>query len=159
MIFVTVGYQMPFDRMIGAVDRWASTHPDAEVFAQIGPTDHRPANLPYTEFMDPAEFVQRVRDSSVLVAHAGMGSILTALQYGKPIVVMPRRGDLQETRNDHQLATARKLADRPGIEVAMDEAELGKALDRLQDLDAAPVLSDTASPELIGYLKNFIAGR
>ena len=158
MIFVTVGYQMSFDRMIRAVDAWAAAHPDAEIFAQIGSTDHRPSHLPCTEFMDPAEFVQRVRDSSVLVAHAGMGSILTALQYGKPIVVMPRRGDLQETRNDHQLATARKLADRPGIEVAMDETELAQALDRLQDLDAAPVLPSTASPELIEHLRNFIAG-
>lgn len=159
MIFVTVGYQMSFDRMISAVDEWAAAHPEAEVFAQIGPTEQKPRHLPYTEFMDPAEFVQRVRDSTVLVAHAGMGSILTALQYGKPIVVMPRRGDMQETRNDHQLATARKLADRPGIEVAMDEGGLAGALDRLQDLDAAPVLPATASPELIEHLKGFIAGR
>ena len=159
MIFVTVGYQMPFDRLITAVDSWAADHPEAELFAQIGPTDHRPDHVPFTEFMDPAEFVQRVRDASVLVAHAGMGSILTALQYGKPIVVMPRRGDLQETRNDHQLATSRKLADRPGIEVAMDEVELAQALDRLQELDAAPVLPSTASPELISHLKEFIAGR
>lgn len=158
MIFVTVGYQMSFDRMIEAVDAWAADHPDADVFAQIGPTDHRPSHLPFTEFMDPAEFVQRVRESTVLVAHAGMGSILTALQYGKPIVVMPRRGDLQETRNDHQLATARKLADRPGIEVAMDETELARALDRLQNLEAAPTLPSTASPELIAHLKDFIAG-
>ncbi|MBC01888.1 MAG: glycosyl transferase family 28 [Phycisphaerae bacterium] len=158
MIFVTVGYQMSFDRMIEAVDAWAADHPDADVFAQIGPTDHRPGHLPFTEFMDPAEFVQRVRESTVLVAHAGMGSILTALQYGKPIVVMPRRGDLQETRNDHQLATARKLADRPGIEVAMDETELARALDRLQNLEAAPTLPSTASPELIAHLKDFIAG-
>lgn len=158
MIFVTVGYQMPFDRMVESIDRWAGRHPDAAIFAQIGPTEFRPSNLPFTDFMDPADFVQRVESASVLVAHAGMGSILTALQYGKPIVIFPRRGDLQETRNDHQVATARKLAGRPGIEVAMDETELGAALDRLSDLEQPPALSSTASPELVEHLRSFIAG-
>ena len=41
MIFVTVGYQMPFDRMVESIDRWAGRHPDAAIFAQIGPTEFR----------------------------------------------------------------------------------------------------------------------
>ena len=158
MIFVTVGYQMSFDRMVRAIDRWAADHPSAELFAQIGPAEYRPEHLEFTEFMDPAEFTRRVENASVLVAHAGMGSILTAHQYGKPIVVFPRRGDLQETRNDHQLATARKLADRPGIHVAMDESELGPILDRLSELEEIPPIASEASPELITHLRNFIAG-
>ena len=158
MIFVTVGYQMAFDRLIAAVDTWASAHPDAEVFAQIGPTEARPRHLSFTEFMDPEEFTRRVETASVLVAHAGMGSILTALQHGKPIVVMPRRGDLQETRNDHQLATARRLEGRPGLEVAMDEAALAAALDRLSGLPAPPRIPSSAQPELIGFIRGFIAG-
>ena len=35
MIFATVGTQLPFDRLIAAVDRWAGTRPGREVFAQI----------------------------------------------------------------------------------------------------------------------------
>ena len=35
MIFVTVGYQMAFDRLIEAVDEWAGAHPDAELFAYM----------------------------------------------------------------------------------------------------------------------------
>ena len=158
MIFVTVGYQMAFDRLISAVDAWAGGHPDAEVFAQIGPTDARPRHMLFTEFLDPEEFTLRIKEASVLVAHAGMGSILTALQHGKPIVVMPRRGDLQETRNDHQLATARKLHGRPGLEVAMDESALADALDRLGGLSAPPPITPSAQPELLDFLRGFVAG-
>jgi len=58
-----------------------------------------------------------------------MGTIITALELDKPILVMPRRGDLGETRNDHQLATARRLHALGLIEVALDEAELRSRLD------------------------------
>lgn len=156
MIFVTVGYQMSFDRLIEAVDQWAGAHPDAELFAQIGPSELEPANMPYTEFMEPSEFKERVETCSVLVAHAGMGSILTALQYGKPILVMPRHAARNETRNDHQIATSKQLATRPGIEVAMDESEIAKKLDHLANLERPPKISTTASPELIERLKRFV---
>lgn len=156
MIFVTVGYQMAFDRMIEAVDAWAGSNPDAAIFAQIGPSDLQPRNMPYTEFMEPSEFKRRVEDCSVLVAHAGMGSILTALQYGKPILVMPRHAAKNETRNDHQIATSTRLASRPGIEVAMDESEIGRKLDHLARLETPPKISSNASPELLERLARFV---
>ena len=159
MIFVTVGYQMAFDRLIVAIDDWAGEHPDAEIHAQIGPTDLQPRNLPWTDFMDPGEFERRARECSVMVAHAGMGSILTALEHGKPIVVMPRRGGLGETRNDHQMATARKFADRAGIHVAFDEAELLVALNRLEALGGSTATPSVASPQLLDHLKAFIHGK
>ncbi|MDG2022417.1 MAG: glycosyltransferase [Phycisphaerales bacterium] len=158
MIFVTVGYQMAFDRLVDAVDQWAAEHPDAEMFAQIGPSELRPKNMPFTAFMEPVEFTRRVEACSVLVAHAGMGSILTALQFGKPILVMPRHAARGETRNDHQIATSRRLGERPGIDVAMDETEIADKLDRLASLEAPPKISNVASPELIARLRGFVAG-
>lgn len=157
MIFVTVGYQMAFDRLILAVDQWKALHPDARAFAQVGPSGVQPSHLEHTDFTEPQEFTGLVRGASVIVAHAGMGSILTALQHGKPIVVMPRRAALRETRNDHQVATAERLRDRPGIHVAMDESELGPILDRLSELEEIPPISSEASPELIAHVRRFIA--
>lgn len=156
MIFVTVGYQMPFDRLVSAVDRWAGRNPQAEIFAQIGPSELRPAHLEYAAFMEPEEFKRCVENSNVLVAHAGMGSILTALQYGKPILVMPRHAARSETRNDHQLATARHLSNHPGIEVAADELELLEKLESLSRIDLPSRIASTASPELIDRLRRFI---
>jgi UDP-N-acetylglucosamine transferase subunit ALG13 len=158
MIFFTVGYQMSFDRMTKTVDEWAGRNPCEDIFAQIGPTSYLPRHVNYTTFMRPNDFVKQVQGASVVVAHAGMGSILTALRYGKPILVMPRRGDLRETRNDHQIATSRKMLGRPGIEVAMDEESLVQGLDRLQEMTSGPTLSADASPELIADLKRFISG-
>ena len=105
MIFVTVGAQMPFDRLVKAVDQWAASQGRGDV-AQIGSTDYRPSAIQWTRFLDPEKFKHRFETAKVVVAHAGTGSIITALQLGKPILVMPRRANLRETRNDHQVATA-----------------------------------------------------
>ena len=109
MIFVTVGSDIPFDRIIHAVDRWACARDRQDVFAQIGRGGWQPQFISFAEMLEPAEFRERLTASRIIVGHAGMGTILSALQYSKPILVMPRRGSLGETRNDHQMATARQL--------------------------------------------------
>ncbi|MCH7961053.1 MAG: hypothetical protein IIC49_01830 [Planctomycetes bacterium] len=156
MIFVTVGAQMPFDRMVRCVDEWATKQGRRDVVAQIGPTRWRPRSIEWTEFLSPTQFLEHVKRANVIIAHAGMGSILTALQFGKPIVIMPRRGDLAETRNDHQLATAARFEGKPGVFVAQDETELSGMLDRLDSLVAGEPISEYASPELLNAIKAFI---
>ena len=156
MILVTVGAQMPFDRMVKAVDAWAGARRRQDVFAQIGETDYRPMNVEWTPFIEPQDFRQRVAQSNVLVAHAGMGSILTALEAGKAILVMPRRGDLRETRNDHQIATARRFLELGKVAVAFDENELASKLDELDRLAGAGRIGPHASERLINTLRTFI---
>lgn len=159
MIFLTVGSQMPFDRLVQAVDHWAGARGSAtDVVAQIGQSDFRPAHLRHCMTMSPAEFRRACRSADFLVAHAGMGSVLTALDLGKPLVVMPRRGDLKETRNDHQLATARWLQSRPGIRVAWTETDLASVLDELcVDGGAECPSPGAADPRLIDVLHGFIS--
>ena len=157
MIFVTVGTQLAFDRMVRVIDEWAgSTTPAPEVFAQIGPSELVPQHIEHKAFIEPSEFVERARAAEAIVAHAGMGSILTALTYGKPIVIMPRRADLGEQRNDHQLSTAARFKGRPGVFVANDETELPAILDSLNDLHAAEPIPPFASPSLIKTIRDFI---
>lgn len=153
MIFVTVGAQMAFDRLVAAVDDWAGRTPGADVFAQIGPSELQPKHVRWERFLDPAAFRERVLACDAIVAHAGMGSILTALEHGKPILVMPRRGDLQETRNDHQVATAARFREMGRVAVADDAKELAPWLDRIKDLRAAERISSHASPQLLDALR------
>ena len=94
----------------------------------------------------------------MIVAHAGMGSILTALEYGKPILVMPRRGDLRETRNDHQIATAKRFRELGKVAVAFDEVELARELDRLDELKPTERIGQFASESLLATVSAFVRG-
>ena len=154
-----MGGQLPFARLIDAVDRWAGAAGRTDVFAQVGDTEAVPSHIESARFLDPAAFRQRFDAATVVISHAGMGTILSALEAGKPILVVPRRASLGEHRNEHQLATVRHLQGRPGITVAMDEAELSARLERideLRELQAAERLRPSASPELLSALRSFV---
>lgn len=162
MIFVTVGSQMPFPRLVQAVDEWARLNPAVEVLAQVGnDTSFRPLALQAFESVTPDRYAELVQACELVIAHAGMGSVLTALEHGKPMILMPRRGALQETRNDHQVATLRWLERKPGIYPAEDETELKAALDvwRSRGMAPPPLAAGQRSDSLhslIGALRSFI---
>jgi len=137
MLFLTTGTHEPFDRLVKAIDDWAYRRSDVEVFGQIAVRDGRtylPRNFPWVRSLTAIEYRQQVEKSYLLVAHAGMGSIIAAMTACRPIVLLPRRGHLNETRNDHQFATAMKLRSKRGIHVAMDETELHQKLDEAWQL-------------------------
>ena len=156
MIFVTVGAQMPFDRLVHAVDAWACERGRTDVFAQIGESDTPPGHIEWARFLSPPEFASRVREADLIVAHAGTGSIISALRAGKPIVVLPRHSSLKETRNDHQIATAERFASTEGVYSAMDLDELTERLDESDGYAGGGGISTEASPELIDAVSGFL---
>jgi UDP-N-acetylglucosamine transferase subunit ALG13 len=156
MIFVTVGSDIPFDRLIKAVDRWACAKNRHDIFAQIGTGGWQPQFVSFATLLEPPEFNECLASAQVVVGHAGMGTILSALQNSKPILVMPRRGYLGETRNDHQMATARCLLEGGRVNVAFDEEELYHHLDLLQDLEPMDKIAPFANLELTSKIHAFI---
>lgn len=157
MILVTVGTQLPFDRLIEAVDKWAAKHAGADIVAQIGPEPgFVPVNMVSRRLIDPAKFAQLFENADIVIAHAGIGTILAALEHAKPIVVMPRRVQFGEQRTDHQLATAKRFADMGLINVAHDEHELAEILSNLQVLASQGSVAQFASGEIIDHIRGFL---
>lgn len=144
MILVTVGMQLGFDRLIEAMDRIAPTL-GMEVIAQTGKGTYCPRNMEARASIPPAEFEALVERSRLIVSHAGIGTVLTAQRFAKPILLFPRRLEHGEHRNDHQVATVRHLQGRSGLLIAMDETELEAKIAQGLAMDTArPVLSPTA---------------
>jgi UDP-N-acetylglucosamine transferase subunit ALG13 len=156
MIFVTVGSELQFDRLVRVVDEWAGANGRTDVFAQIGETDWQPAHITWSKFLQPHEFARRFAEADIIIAHAGMGTILSAFQAEKPILVMPRLAALRETRNDHQVATARRLLELTKINVAFDEKALKDMLARLDGLKRPDKIGSHASSGLLTALHDFI---
>lgn len=155
-IFVVVGTQEPFDRMIRAIDKWAGDNPGNEIFAQISHAGYLPVNMGYTDFITPDIFDQRFSEADLIVSHAGMGTIISALRNSKPIVVMPRLAQYHEHRNDHQLATAKSFEKLGYVNAAYTDTELFSFLSNAASLSAAPPIGSSASPALLSILKQFV---
>ena len=128
MIFLTVGEQLAFDRLVQAVDTWSRVS-EHNVFAQIGNAQYRPKQIEYINFVTQKEFLEKIERAELIISHAGMGTIITALDFNKRILVMPRDSSLGEHRNDHQIKTALKFSELGLVDVAYDEKELIQKLD------------------------------
>ena len=87
-------------------------------------------NLRLAGMLPRAEFDALLAASRLVVAHAGIGTVLSARAHRRPIVLLPRRAALGEHRSDHQMATARRLEGRPGISVAWSEGDLRALVSR-----------------------------
>lgn len=160
VILVAVGTQFPFDRLVETVDRWAATSGTSDVVAQIGPSSYVPSAIQAHAFLPPKAFQALLEQADLVIAHCGMGSILSALSHGKPIVVMPRSAAKGEHRNDHQYATAQRFSDQPGVTVVWDETDLRNCLERIgnhgpDDPDFSPIPSK-APRQLSDRLRAFL---
>ena len=155
MIFVTTGTQLPFPRLIRAMDAIAAELPEA-VVAQIGPDNASYAHVEIANSLSPAEFEDHFTRARVVVAHAGIGTILSARRIGKPLILVPRRYDMGEHRNDHQLATAKEVEGRPGLYIAWETEALAPLL-QSTDLVPADDTPGTAYDQITSFLKTHIA--
>ncbi len=154
MIFVTIGTQAPFDRFIKIIDEVAPQL-DEEIVAQVYQLGFEPKNIKTINFLAPDEFNDLFMKARLIVSHAGMGTILSALQQHKPIIIFPRIAALGEHRNEHQLATAEKFKELGSVYVAMNEEELKDFLLR-RDLKPLAEIGDYASQSLINSIEEFI---
>lgn len=157
MIFVTVGGQVPFDRMVRAVDEWAGRAARDDVLAQICGNGTKPQHIRSTGIVTPKQFNDYFDRAEVVISHAGMGTIVRALELQKPLLVMPRKASLGEHRNDHQLATAARLRELVGLTVAQDEHELEQWLDRLHEVRPPGRTCPGTLDSLTTAIRDFIA--
>jgi UDP-N-acetylglucosamine transferase subunit ALG13 len=149
MILVTVGTQIPFDRLITLVDDWVSkSGTKQDVVAQIGSSEYTSKNMTIFQSVEPEQFEKYISDCDFIISHAGMGSILTALRVKKPIVIFPRKAALGEHRNDHQSATVISFANTDGVYVVHDKEELFDLLSNSSSLGGG-VLKDSDNYKLL----------
>lgn len=155
MILVTVGTQLGFDRLIGIMDDIAP-HLPTPVVAQIGAGSFVPHNMQYHRMLEPGRFIELVENARVIVGHAGIGTVLAAEKYRKPLIVFPRSAGLGEHRNDHQHATASALTKRQGVCVATDREELEQALRRGLRSELPLPVGPNPGPGLLAAVARFV---
>jgi beta-1,4-N-acetylglucosaminyltransferase len=138
MILVTVGTHTDgFARLVREMDRIAFQL-DEEVVMQIGSTPYHPQAARWFEYATQREMEDLTRRARVIVSHAGSGSILTALAYRKPLIVMPRRQKYGEHLDDHQLEIAGALLEAGMLLVAYEVEELSDRLTQAANFVPAP---------------------
>jgi UDP-N-acetylglucosamine transferase subunit ALG13 len=159
MIFVTIGTQEPFDRLIETMDR-ISLKIGIEVIAQVSTRSKlKVKNMKTLDFISPTDFDTLFSEAELIIAHAGMGTIISALVNQKPLIVLAREKKLMEHRSDHQIATAKYLEELGYLNVARDVEELeSKILSFINNnqINNTPIIGNYATNSLINSIRKDI---
>jgi UDP-N-acetylglucosamine transferase subunit ALG13 len=157
VIFVTVGTQLPFERLVAAVDAWSSQRvPRFDVLAQVGSGSTAYRNIRCVRSLDSQQYAGAIAAAELIVAHAGTGSILTALGRGVPTIVMPRDNLRGEHRDDHQMQTARQLAKMGLVSVAWSEIDLPDLIEVALTQAREGAALRQRSTELVDYIRSYL---
>ncbi|QIO24113.1 glycosyltransferase [Haloarcula sp. JP-L23] len=153
MMFATVGTRPDgFDRLIRQIDSIAVDF-DEPIRAQIGAGEYVPEDIDWFRFTSEEEIHELYRTATVVIAHAGAGTLLTALSYGKPIVVLPRREQHGDHNDDHQTELANALSERAEVFVVHETSELRRAM---RDARSISVESGSENNSLVRFLNDYI---
>ncbi len=149
---------MAFDRLVRTMDEWAAANPQTPVEIQIGKGAYEPRHARWVRKLALPDYQARVAACDLFVAHCGMGSIISAIEAGKPILMLPRLEALGEHNTDHQLATAKHVGARPGLHIAADADDLKmRASALLADAGSAPApIARFADPAFTDRIRAFI---
>ncbi len=143
MIFLTVGTQFPFDRLVRAVDEAAEQGIiDDQIIAQVGESAWQPRCLETVATMAKNDFDDVYRRADAVISHAGMGSITQALDQNKPLLVMPRRKCYGEVVNDHQVDIAEKFTALGHLLMALEAEDIARAYRQLRSFVPRPRQND-----------------
>jgi UDP-N-acetylglucosamine transferase subunit ALG13 len=108
--FVSIGNALqPFPRLLDAVCSVANDLPQP-VIVQYGNTPFQCSYCQGIDFMEMSEFQSHIKESELVILHAGAGSLINAIQLGKTPVVLPRKAELSEHIDNHQVEFSQELS-------------------------------------------------
>jgi UDP-N-acetylglucosamine transferase subunit ALG13 len=149
MILVTVGTEkFQFNRLIRAVDEYCGLN-KRQAFIQTGSSSYKPNNCEWSKFLNYREMQEMINAASVIVAHAGAGTLLSCISNKKVPLVAPRLSRFGEHVDDHQVDFA-YLMEEKGLAQVINPEDIFTRLAEME-LIGKPSLS-SRNANLVDYL-------
>lgn len=128
---------------------------DEEVIMQIGCTEYKPNHAKYFRFIKQKDIEELYQNSRIIVCHSGIGSILTAMKFNKPTIIVPRRKKHGEHIDDHQMDISKEMDKERLITVVYDVENLEFVLSDFSSIIVPKIKTDSKLMEMLrAYLCN-----
>ena len=156
MILVTLGTQdKSFERLLKAIDKQIDNKKIKEkVVVQAGYTKYKSNNMEIFDYCSPEELDKLMKKADLVITHGGVGSILGALKYNKPIIAAARLEKYKEHTNDHQLQIIGEFAKNGHIIELKDFDKLDEKIKEAKKFIPKKYTSNTKNMEKL--ISNYI---
>lgn len=116
---------------------------EEEVVIQKGHTEYETKHAISFDFLpSDEEYLEYFKKARIIVCHAGAGTLLNSLSFGKTTIVMPRLRKYDEHMNDHQLELVGALKVKKGLTVVLEADALEEAIANANTNSTIPIESD-----------------
>ena len=146
MIFVILGTQdKKFPRLLEAIQKKideGKIDEKEEIIVQAGSTKFESKNMKIIDYMSVKDFEDLIDKADIIICHAGVGTILTALKKGKKIIAAARLKMYYEHVNDHQLQILENFSQKGYIIPLEDFSKIGEVLKKAETFKPQPFKSN-----------------
>ena len=145
MILVTLGTQdKSFERLLDAVQKQIDNgNIKDEVIVQAGHTKYKSKDMKIFDYLSIDDFNELLSKCDLLITHAGIGSILSALKLNKKVIAAARLKKFNEHTNDHQLQIIETFSKQGYIISLNDFDKLGEIIKNIKKFKPKKYVSNT----------------
>lgn len=156
MILVTLGTQdKQFKRLLDIVQKEIDKgNIKDKVIVQAGYTKYKSNDMEIFDLIDTDELSKLTSQCDIIITHGGVGSIITALEKNKKVIVAPRLAKYSEHINDHQLQITDNFSKKGYILPLYEENDLGEILKKAEKFKPNKFKSNTNN--MIKLISKFI---
>tara|TARA_X000000950_G_C13845726_1_gene632240 strand:- start:301 stop:792 length:492 start_codon:yes stop_codon:yes gene_type:complete len=159
MIFITIGNEYRnFQRMNDLVIFLANKLPQEEFIFQYGHSEIEkqiPKNIKIHKFISRTEFKINLTNAKFVITHAGAGTLLQCFEKNIIPFVLPRRAELNEHLNNHQLDILNQFFEKK-LCVNIDKIEAKEVFKMINNLNPTIKKSSFLNQKLLKKLKKSI---
>ncbi len=156
MILVLLGTQNnSFTRLLKAIqdniDKKVITD---KVIVQAGFTKFDSKDMKIFSMMSKKELSKLQDEADLIITHAGVGSIISSLEKGKKVIVVPRLKRYNEHVNDHQIQIAKKFKQQGYVKYVINLKNLEKVIKSMENF--IPKAYKKSESDIISIIENYI---
>ena len=141
-IFVMFGTQdKRFDRLLNAILNSNFVN-ENEVYVQLGYTKGDYSGINGQEYYTEDELNHQIEIADLIITHAGVGAIVSALKLKKRVIVVPRLGQYKEQNNDHQVQIMERFDKQGYIIPCTDLSKLDETVNNAYNFEPKEYVAD-----------------
>lgn len=156
MVLVLLGTQNnSFHRLLEEVEKNIENgNIDEEVIVQAGYTKYESENMKIFDLVSQKELNELIQNAKFIIAHGGVGTIITALKKNKKVIAVARRKEYHEHVNNHQMEIINTFSEK-GYIIGIDDAN--KLEDAIKKIEAfKPEKYKSGTSKIIKLVEDFI---
>ena len=156
MVLVMLGTQNnDFSRLLKEIDNLIDKNViKGEVVVQAGYTKYESENMKIFDLIPKDKLLSLQQKADLIITHGGVGSIISSIEKGKKVIVVPRKHEYQEHVNNHQEEIVTMYNEKGYIIGIDDVTELEDAIKRAKNFK--PKEYKPNNQKMLKIIENFI---